>query len=314
MILSATGIVVDHYGDVLLIERDDTRTLAPPGGAAHIGELPQDTVAREVQEETGLKVMAVRLVGLYYLPTRPNDFLSLCFRCIMRGGELTTSEESPRAGFFKTNPLPEPMLDLHKEHVTRSMAHVGGAPYWGSHQLSTWLNLGNMLINRIVYPWLHFRRRRAGLPAYEPPPSWQTQARVIVRNDQGAVLWIREGDSAIWRLPGGASAAKEPPWETAGRFLQRDAGIEAGLSGLGGVYPAADKAEMTFTFTAVAEESRPNSSPARETAYFQPGDEPEEAPDQDVSFVQDAENPDEAISFRLLGVLPGTAIGAPSSA
>ena len=169
MIISATGIVVDHYGDVLLIERDDTRTLAPPGGAAEIGELPPETVAREVREETGLIVMAVRLVGLYYVPTQPNDFLTLCFRCIMRGGEITTSEESPRVGFFKTSPLPGPMLAIHQERVRRSLAHRGGPPYWGSNSLSSRLRLGNLLMNRIIYPWLHFRRRRTGHPPYTPP-------------------------------------------------------------------------------------------------------------------------------------------------
>ena len=302
MIFSATGIVVDHYGDVLLIQRDDTRTLAPPGGAADIGELPPDTVAREVREETGLIVMAVRLVGLYYLPTRPNDYLALCFRCIMRGGEITTSEESPRAGFFKTDSLPKPMLDIHKEQIQRSLAHKGGPPYWGTHKLSARVHLGNMLMNRVIYPWLHIRRRRAGLPPYEPPPAWQARSTIIMRNQQGQVLWTRDQDGKSWTLPGGASAPKEPPWETAERSVESSIGINPKLSGLSGVYPSPNKPELTFSFTGETV-GNPGLPPSVKTAYFAPGHEPEEAQPQHVSFVMDAAEPGKLPGFRLLSPL-----------
>jgi ADP-ribose pyrophosphatase YjhB (NUDIX family) len=308
VIFSATGIVVDHYGDVLLIQRDDTRTLAPPGGAADFGELPTDTVVREVREETGLIVMAVRLVGLYYLPTRPNDYLSLCFRCIRRGGEITTSEESPRAGFFKTNALPKPMLDIHKEQIQRSLAHKGGPPHWGTHKLSNRVHIGNVLMNHVIYPWLHFRRRRAGLPRYEPPPAWQAQSTVIMRNRQGQVLWTKDQDGKCWTLPGGTSAAKEPPWETAVRFVKSSAGISPKLSGLSGVYPSPDKPEITFSFTGEIVDN-PGSALSNETAFFAPGHEPEETQPHHASFVQDAVKSDEPINFRLLDPLPAKTAG-----
>ena len=308
MIFSATGIVVDHYGDVLLIQRDDTRTLAPPGGAADIGELPPDTVAREVREETGIIVLAVRLVGLYYLPTQPNDYLSLCFRCIMRGGEIKTSEESPRAGFFNVNPLPKPMLKLHQERIQRSLAHPGGPPYWGSNTLSTRLRLGNTLINRVIYPWLHFRRRRAGQAQYVPPPSWQTRSTVIIHNNEGLVLWTRDQDTNNWVLPGGISKTKEPPWKTAVRCIKTTVGFSAELNGLSGVYPAPDKPDVAFSFTGKAA-SNPGQSPAVETAYFAPGHEPVEAQPQHASFVKDAMENEEQTVFRHLDPLPDRRIG-----
>jgi 8-oxo-dGTP diphosphatase len=299
MIISATGIVVDHYGDVLLIQRDDTRTLAPPGGAADIGELPPDTVAREVREETGLKVMAVRLVGLYYLPLRPQNFFALVFRCIMRGGEIKTSEESPRVGFFKTNPLPSPMLDIHAQRIQRSIDHKGGPPYWGTDKLSTRLRLGNLLMNGVIYPWLHFRRKRAGLPAYEPPPSWQANANVILRNSQGEILWTRDRESGIWTLPGGTCIAEEPPWETAVRSLNSTLGMSVHLNGLSGVYPAPGDPQMTFVFSG-SNSAKPTLAPALDTGYFAPGQEPKEAVPQHTALAADTSKNGEDVRFRLL--------------
>lgn len=304
MIISATGIVVDHYGDILLIERDDTRTLAPPGGAAQIGELPAETVAREVREETGLIVMAVRLVGVYYVPTRPSDFLTLCFRCIMRGGEITTSEESPRVGFFKTTPLPGPMLAIHQERIQRSLAHRGGPPYWGTNSLSARLRMGNVLMNRVVYPWLHLRRRLSGRPSYVPPPSWQTHATALIRDDQDRILWIRSQDGKAWQLPRGTSAAQETPWETAVRSVKTATGLIIQLDNLSGVYPAQENADMTFTFEGSTLANSDSARMAR-TAFFASGYEPDDALPQHVAQVADATQPDQETHFHLLTSAPG---------
>lgn len=298
MIISATGIVVDHYGDVLLIQRNDTHTLAPPGGSSDVGELPPETAVREVREETGLIVMAVRLVGLYYLPLRPRPFLTHVFRCIMRGGELQTSEESLQAGFFKTDPLPKPMLNMHVERIRRSIAHQGGPPYWGTTQLSTRDRLGNILLNRVIYPWLHFRRSRAGLPAYEPPPSWKVQALAILRNPKGETLWVRDQQKDVWHLPGGLAAQEEPPWETAARSAAVQLGQSIQLSGLTGAYPAVDQPEMTFCFSGDWS-GTPAGMAGAETAFFAPGQEPDRAAAAHAAYVLDAQN-SEAVVFRHL--------------
>jgi ADP-ribose pyrophosphatase YjhB (NUDIX family) len=299
MIISASGIVVDHYGDVVLIRRDDTRTLAPPGGAANLGELPPDTVAREVREETGLIVMPVRLVGLYYLPTWPDNFLTLVFRCIMRGGEIETSEESPQVGFFKTDPLPKPMLDIHARRIKQATSHTGGPPTWETNQLSLAVRLGNRLMHGVIYPWLHARRRRAGLPEYEPPPDWHARSLVVLRNEQGQVLWVKDRQTQEWVLPGGASAT-EPPWATASQALLDWTGRKASLVTLSGIYPALDSPEMTFAFTADSGGEKLETHQG-ETAYFAPGKEPLECWQDHVSVAAEAVRDDGEVVFRQLG-------------
>ncbi len=300
MLISATGIVIDHYGDVLLIQRDDTRTLAPPGGAAEIGELPTETAAREVKEETGLIVKPVRLVGLYFTPTKQEDYLSLCFRCIMRGGEIATSEEALHAGFFKTNPYPKPMLDLHNDRVKRSLAHHGGPPYWGTHELPTRLRLGRLFINRIVYPWMDFRRRRKGQPLYQPPPRWEAHAATILRDAQGRVLWTKSSDGRDWRLPGEVCRLNEAPWDTAANSIKNASQINMKLIGLTGVYPAENSPTMTFNF--LAEFMNGNQMPVAnlESDFFAVGHEPPTAHRQQVDQVKEVFNSSEETRFQLI--------------
>ncbi len=94
MFLGAGGIVINEAGELLVIQRDDTRTWTYPGGALDMGELPTDAVVREVEEETGIKVYPVRLVGIFFNPVPARgDLLVFSFRCIQRGGEIKTSAE-----------------------------------------------------------------------------------------------------------------------------------------------------------------------------------------------------------------------------
>jgi ADP-ribose pyrophosphatase YjhB (NUDIX family) len=53
-----TGIVIREDGRVLAIQRNDNGRWAPPGGVLELDESPAEGVAREILEETGVKVRA----------------------------------------------------------------------------------------------------------------------------------------------------------------------------------------------------------------------------------------------------------------
>ena len=74
---SATAAVVfDAQGRILLHRRTDNGKWALPGGAIEIGETADQTVVREVLEETGYEVSVVRLVGATPDPRAHHDDLS----------------------------------------------------------------------------------------------------------------------------------------------------------------------------------------------------------------------------------------------
>ncbi len=248
MRIGTNGIVVNEFGQVLLIQRDDSRTFAPPGGALEADELPTDGVTREVREETGLIVLPVRLVGMYFWPHKPEGFLAFVFRCLQRGGELKTSAESLQVGFYPPNSLPNRMAASHFERVMDGLKHQGGPPRWGVHPLTWQTRLGRFLLNHVVYRWKDVSRRFRGESPYQSPPSYQTAAFVVLQNPAGEVVWVKQGEQ--WTLPGGDGQTMEPPWETAVRHTTRLTGYTPTLTNLTGVYLHKGQQCMTFVFTA----------------------------------------------------------------
>jgi ADP-ribose pyrophosphatase YjhB (NUDIX family) len=250
MIISANGIVFNEYGDVLLVQRNDTRTLAPPGGAVEIDELPSRAAAREVREETGLTVHPIRLVGLYFLPTRPVSYLFLCFRCMPGSGELTSSDETISAGYYGTNPLGGRMLAAHKEQIERAFYHKGGPPYWGEVKMGLLIRAGSIILQRIVYPWFRIRRKILNQPAYVAPPYWQVKALIIIKNEEHEILCLSNEQQKNWRLPESAGSGDDSPWSLAHHTLQDVIGSAAKLDDLSGIYLKQAEPLMIFVFKA----------------------------------------------------------------
>jgi 8-oxo-dGTP pyrophosphatase MutT (NUDIX family) len=58
---SVSAVIFDRQGRVLLQQRSDGGQWGLPGGSVEIGESLHQAVAREVSEETGLRVTASRL-------------------------------------------------------------------------------------------------------------------------------------------------------------------------------------------------------------------------------------------------------------
>jgi ADP-ribose pyrophosphatase YjhB (NUDIX family) len=272
MNVGANGIVVDQHGNVLLIKRNDTRTFAPPGGAVDAGELPSDAAAREVREETGLIVLPVRLAALTYLPLAPHGFLGFTFRCLLRGGEITTSEESPVVGFFKTNPLPRRMSSFHRERVEQSLRHAEERPLFFQHTVFNFSKAARFVLKNVVYRWLDLKRKLQGRAPFQPPPTWEVSTYLLCQNEVGAYLWHRPDAQTPWQLPGGRASGLMAPWETAVQQAQQQTGLQLKPQQLCDVYLGPQETQLNLVFLAQADQSSASNRP--NLAWFLPGSEP----------------------------------------
>lgn len=297
--IGASGVLVNQHNQVLLIQRDDTRTWSPPSGALEVGELPDAGVAREVREETGLIVMPVRLVAVYYIPFPDQPILGFLFRCIQRGGQIETSEESPQVGFFKSNDLPRATASFHRTRLDVAFTHQALAPIWYIQPLGWREKLLKQWLNSVVYPLKDWRRKRQGKSPYQPPQPWLTSAFTVIRDEAGAVLWVQRTDQDVWNLPGGRSVERETPWETAVRETREETGLTVTLDALRSVYVYNDQTKMVFVFTATVQSGTlTTGAEAAAFQYIEPGQEPSNSVAQHVERVADAVSEVEITQFK----------------
>jgi ADP-ribose pyrophosphatase YjhB (NUDIX family) len=111
--LDIRAVVLDDEEAVLLVKEKENGLWTLPGGWVDVGESPSESVVREVKEESGYEVRAVRLLALWDRdkhphPPMPFHVYKLVFQCVLLGGDpLTTSIETEGVGFFPKHALPE---------------------------------------------------------------------------------------------------------------------------------------------------------------------------------------------------------------
>lgn len=122
--------VVFCDGKILLVRerRDGLWTL--PGGFADVGDTPSEAVVREVFEETGFVVKAVKLLALWdrtkhrHLPPRPFHIYKVFFLCEKIGGEAKGSFETEEPTFFGESEIPPLSLSrTTPEQIARLFEH-----------------------------------------------------------------------------------------------------------------------------------------------------------------------------------------------
>ncbi len=306
MIIVAHGLVIDPYGKVLLIRRDDTGEWALPGGAVEEGELPNEAAAREVEEETGLKVLAVRPVGLYFSSPRSVDHLNFTFRCLKRGGELTSSEDVMAAGYAQPESLTRAVIATQREMIEDGVSHQGGPPILRRQRLAPWISF--VLDAKTAASNLWDRRRQARDSTISSPVAFEVGAFVVLRDQEGGVLWVQRRDYDVWNLPGGRREAGEAPWETAVRETQEETGLDVQLTDLSGVYLKPESSTLIFNFLGKIVGGQLNKGPESAAfANFKPGQEPENTLPKQAERVADATGPRETTLFRVQTGKPGLA-------
>ena len=123
------GIVGNDDGELLLIQRADSGVWLFPTGWADVGYSAAEVAEKEVHEETGMEVEAVRLISV--LDGMRQGFArmplySLVFQCRVVGGELKGHPlEVTDVGFFGEDALPEPMVGADR-WVSHAFAAIRG--------------------------------------------------------------------------------------------------------------------------------------------------------------------------------------------
>ena len=251
MRLGTTGIVINGFDQILLILRNDSKTWAPPAGAMEIGELPTETVKREVQEETTVKVMPVRLVALQFRRFfGGRTFLQFIYRCMEAGGEPQPTEEALQARYFRTQHLPKPMLGISQEQIEQAAGHTGQAVWFESG--IPWALLPKWLwVKLFVHPRFDRERKAKGEPPYVPPPSFKVSVAIGVRDESNNLMWHRGVDTA--GLPAKVASNNKAPWTSAAELGQEIFQRPVEITKLAGIFINQEKAEVLLLWEGVAQ-------------------------------------------------------------
>ncbi len=125
--LGCSAFILDGSGEkVLLTKRADNGQWCMPSGGVDPGETVEETIVREVFEETGLRVRVTRLVGVYSYPHGLVEYpdgnkaqiIALSFAAQVTGGELGLSDETTAFGYFSPDEMIQmDMLPGHFERI-----------------------------------------------------------------------------------------------------------------------------------------------------------------------------------------------------
>ena len=122
---TSTAIIPFPEDKILLIKRN-TRPFvgywALPGGRMDLGETVEQTIVREVREETGLDVIIVKKVGEYIEKGVKDDieyeYYPTCFIVKTVSGEIKKQEsEIQEIKLFSLDQLPTPLAFVHEEMI-----------------------------------------------------------------------------------------------------------------------------------------------------------------------------------------------------
>jgi len=129
---AAAGVVFNERSELLLVRR----ALQPfrgfwalPAGYQEIDEAPEETVRREVREETGIDVSVLGLLDLLFVADDPRKPANVSvFLCREQGGELRAGDEEEDVAWFPLDGLPERIGFENSPRILERLARPEGYP------------------------------------------------------------------------------------------------------------------------------------------------------------------------------------------
>lgn len=135
---AASVIVENEQGQILLQKRTDNGTWSYCGGAVELFEKVEDTAARELFEESGLKALSLELFGVFsgeeqhYIYPNGDEVstIDIVYICRSYSGELKCQqEEVTQLKFFDIDDIPENICPPVRSPLLRYIEYRRGAMF-----------------------------------------------------------------------------------------------------------------------------------------------------------------------------------------
>jgi 8-oxo-dGTP diphosphatase len=227
--IPAAGCLIEHGGNILLIRRKSPPHAGEwslPVGFLQFGETAEQAAAREVTEETGLRVEAMSLIGTYSdIINEQRSHVVLIFRSRIIGGTLCAGDDAEEVAWFSEYYLPPVAFDSARSAIDAWQMERRGpsTAYYFCPRCRSRLEERQIAERRHqtcpTCGWIYW---------INPIPIAET----IVTNTEGQVLLIkrklppRVGD---WALPGGYVDWGENAETAAIREVREETGLEVKL-------------------------------------------------------------------------------------
>ncbi len=116
-------VVLNEHNEILLVKRGVPPAKgmwALPSGFMEIGEQPERTATRELEEETGLKGEIEDIVGIYGQSSiKYRWIISIGYKLKIVGGSLRAGDDAADAKFFPLDELPEIPFSTHRKMIEK---------------------------------------------------------------------------------------------------------------------------------------------------------------------------------------------------
>lgn len=117
-----SAIIFDEDRNILLLKKTNKpfkEFWCLPGGVVEYDETPQQSIIREVKEETNLDIKIKKLIGVYLINNDPRgNGLDLIFIGAVKKAEVILSFEHTEYNFFSPSELPELIAYKHREAIS----------------------------------------------------------------------------------------------------------------------------------------------------------------------------------------------------